>query len=186
MKLSEYAKKLGIKYQTAFKHYNLGIIKNAYQLETGTIIVPDASIQAKPEYTIIYARVSSNDRKDQMDSQAERLKSFCIAKGWVVNEIVKEVASGMNDNRPKLQRIFQERLATRLVVEHKDRLTRFGFGYIKTLFNDCEIIVVNEAETAKDDLMSDFVSVVTCFCARIYGLRKGRRKSSKIIEELEK
>ncbi len=92
---------------------------------------------------------------------------FCNAKGWVVSEVVKECASGLNDSRPKLQKIFRDRKATKLIVEHKDRLTRFSFEYIKTLF-DCEIIVINLVED-KDALMQDFVSLVTSFCARLYG-----------------
>lgn len=185
MKLSEYAKKLGIQYQTAFKHFKQGLIPNAYQLDTGTIIV-DETKQDKTGYTIIYARVSSNDRKEQLYTQVQRLEQFCAVNGWSVNEVVKEIASGLNDNRPKLQKIFKERKATRLVVEHKDRLTRFGFEYIKTLFNDCDIVVVNEATTQKEDMMADFVSIITCFCARIYGLRKSKRKVNKIIEEINK
>ena len=129
MKLSEYAKRLGIKYQTAYVHFRSGLIKDAYQLETGTIIVPEPSLQSgKPPYTVVYARVSSNDRKNQMDTQADRVVRFCEANGWVVNEVVKECASGLNDKRPKLQRILQERKATRIVVENKDRLTRFMCG----------------------------------------------------------
>lgn len=81
-------------------------------------------------------------------------------------------------------KIFKERKATRLVVEHKDRLTRFVFNYIKTLFHDCEIIVVNECED-KHDLFEYFVSLVTSFCARIYGRRRTKRKTEQIIKSLK-
>jgi len=80
-------------------------------------------------------------------------------------------------------KILAERKATRLVVEHKDRLTRFGFNYIKTLFSECEIVVVNEVES-KEDLFEDFVSLVTSFCARIYGRRRSRRKTEELIKKL--
>lgn len=184
MKLSSYAKKLGITYRTAFNYYQKGMIKGAYQLDTGTIIVPDET-KDKLEYTVIYARVSSSENKSNLDSQAKRLEQFCEANGWKINEVVKECASGLNDKRPKLQKIFSERKATRLVVEHKDRLTRFGFEYIKTLFQDCEIIIVNETENREDDLMQDFISIITSFCSRIYGNRRSQRKTEKIIEELK-
>ena len=128
--------------------------------------------------------LSSSENKDNLNSQAERLTQFCTAKGWIVNEVVKECGSGLNDNRPKLIKIFKERKATKLVIEHKDRLTRFGFNYIKTLFNDCEIIVVNECETDQD-LFGDFISLVTSFCARIYGKRRSKRKMEQIIQSLE-
>ena len=120
-----------------------------------------------------------------MESQADRLQKFCEAKGWIVNEVVKECASGLNDNRPKLSKILTERKATKLVIEHKDRLTRFGFNYIKLLLTDCDIVIVNECETDQD-LFEDFVSLVTSFCARIYGKRRTRRKTEQIINALEK
>lgn len=62
----------------------------------------------------------------------------------------------------------------------------FGFEYIKTLFNDCEIIVVNETSNEEDDIMQDFISIITSFCSRIYGNRRSQRKTEKIIEELNK
>ena len=100
-----------------------------------------------------------------------------------MHEVVKECASGLNDSRPKLQKILKTRQATKIVVEHKDRLTRFGFEYIKTLFPECEIVVVNVVED-KNDLMQDFVSLVTSFCARLYGQRRTKRNTEKLIQSL--
>jgi predicted site-specific integrase-resolvase len=108
---------------------------------------------------------------------------FCNAKGWCVHEVVKECASGLNDCRPKLQKILKARRATKIVVEHKDRLTRFGFEYIKILFPECEIVIVNNTED-KNDLMQDFVSLVTSFCVRLYGQRRTKRSTKKLINTL--
>ena len=188
MKLSKYAKLIGITYITAHNMFKRGQIEGAYQLPSGTIIVPEENKVSlnKPEYTVIYARVSSSENKSNLDSQADRLIKFCEANGWIVNEVIKECASGLNDKRPKLCKMFSNRKATRIVVEHKDRLTRFGFNFIKELYPECEIVVVNETEDMENDLMQDFISLVTCFCARIYGLRRSRRKTERIIEELKK
>ena len=183
MKLSEYAKKNSISYRTAWRHYKPGFIPNAKQLSTGTIVVEDATNISAKEYTIIYARVSSSENRINLDAQAKRLEQFCLAKGWIINEIVKECASGLNDNRPKLMKILTEKKATRLVVEHKDRLTRFGFNYIRVLYPECEIVIVNEVES-KEDLFEDFVSLVTSFCARIYGRRRSKRKTEELIKKL--
>ena len=186
MKLSTYAKKLGLKYLTVWGMYKKGLIPGAYQLKSGTIIVPDEpTAPQKPPYTVVYARVSSPDRKDQLKSQQERLCRFCEANGWKIDEVVSEIASGLNDTRPRLERVFRERKATRIVVEHKDRLTRFGFNYIKTLFPECEIVVVNPVDNDEKDLMQDFVSLVTCFCARLYGQRRSRRRTEKLIQDLK-
>ena len=100
--------------------------------------------------------------------------------------MIKECASGVNDSRTKLSAILDNPKVTRIVVEHKDRLTRFGFNYIKLLFKG-EIIVINDTENkCEEDLMSDFISIITSFCARIYGKRRTRRKTESIIKELSK
>lgn len=184
MKLSEYAKQNSISYQTAWLHYKQGLIPNARQLPTGTVVIDEDTNLNKMDYTIVYARVSSSENKNNLESQAERLTQYCIANGWTVDEVVKECASGLNDERPRLTKILKERKVTRLVIEHKDRLTRFGFNYIKVLLNDCDIIVVNKCED-NQDLFEDFVSLVTSFCARIYGKRRTKRKTEQIINALE-
>lgn len=185
MKLSEYAKKNSVSYKTAWKWFKDGLIPNSRQLKTGTIIVDENVEVKRDEYTIVYARVSSSENKSTLESQAKRLVDFCCAKGWKINEVIKETGSGLNDSRKKLMKIFKDKKATRIVVEHKDRLTRFGFNYLKELF-DGEIFVVNEVDDSKQDLIQDFISVITSFCARIYGQRRSKRKTEKMIEELKK
>ena len=105
----------------------------------------------------------------------------------MTNLNIKEIGSGLNDKRKKLEDILRKHKPTRLVVEHKDRLCRFGFNYIKILCEhiDCELVVINESESEKEDLIQDFVSVITSFCARIYGQRRSKRKTEKLIRELE-
>ncbi len=185
MRLSEYAKKQGVCYMTAYRWFKAGRIPNAYTSPTGLVYVKDREDSGREEKTIVYCRVSSSQNKGNLETQAQRVCAFCAAKGWQVNEVVKEVGSGLNDSRKALQRILSDGKATRIVVEHKDRLTRFGFNYIKTLFKG-EIVVINEATEDKEDLMSDFIAVITSFCARVYGLKRNRRRTEKILEELKK
>lgn len=185
MKLSKWAQKQGICYRTAWNLFIEGKIPNSYKLESGTIIVGESITNNKTEHNVVYARVSSSENKSNLETQAKRVSDFCSAKGWIIHETVKECASGLNDRRPKLEKILKQRNATRLIIEHKDRLTRFGFNYIKTLMNDCEIVVINESLDAKEDLMQDFVSLVTSFCARLYGNRRSKRKTEKLIQELK-
>lgn len=186
MKLSFYAKKLGISYRTAWEWFKEGKIKGAYKTASGTIIVPDDTPQ-KGEYIVIYARVSSSENKSNLDSQAERLVNYATAKGYQIQEVIKEVGSGVNDNRQKLQRVLKEGKATKIIVEHKDRLIRFGYNYLDTLLSQrgCEIEVVNVSNEDKEDLMQDLISIITSFCARYYGLRRSKRKTEKIITELK-
>ena len=184
MKLSEWAKKQCLCYHSAWRMFRAGKIIGAYALPTGTIVISDdMPLNIKPEYNVIYCRVSSSENRPNLDSQADRVSAFCAAKGWIVHEVVKECASGLNDKRPKLHKIFSDNKATRIIVEHKDRLTRFGFEYIKTLFYG-ELVVINMVEDGKEDLMQDFVSLVTSFCARLYGNRRAKRHTERLIKEL--
>lgn len=186
MKLSQYAKKMGVTYQTAHKWFKEGKIDGAYQLSTGTIVVPEENEKSKRTKTIIYARVSSNEqRQTNLVTQAERLVDFCMAKGWVIDDVVKEVGSGLNDNRKQLVKMLKDPTVKRIVVEHRDRLTRFGFHYLEILaeIEGFEIVVVNKTlDNDKNDLMSDFTAIITSFCARLYSKRRQKRKQ----EQLEK
>ena len=73
------------------------------------------------------------------------------------------------------------------MVEHRDRLTRFGFEYIQASLkaNDREIVVLEESELTSD-LVKDMIDVLTSFCARLYGQRSARNKAKKLIKDLEK
>ena len=137
-------------------------------------------------YVVTYARVSSSENKSNLESQSNRLISFCNAKGWQTHINIKEIGSGLNDKRQKLETILLKGDATKLVVEHKDRLARFGVRYIEILCKHigCELIILNPNENDKEDLIQDFVSVITSFCARLYGQRRSKRKTEQIIKDL--
>ncbi len=189
MKLSNWARKIGISYRRAWQMWKDGKLPNAKQLPTGTIVILDDEVN-KPmvssNVAAIYARVSSHENRDNLEKQAERLKEYAIAKGYQIKHIVKEVGSGVNDARPKLIALLNKHDYKVLVVEHKDRLTRFGFNFIKLLCErDSKVIeVVNGAEDEREDLIQDFIAVIYSFAARLYGLRKAKRKTEKIIKEI--
>jgi putative resolvase len=189
MKLSQYAKQQGISYRTALRWFRAGTIKG-YQAPTGTIIVTEdetSSPVRRPEKVAIYARVSSPERRDNLERQAARLADYCVARGYQVAQMVKEVDSGVNDSRSKLLTLLRDTSVTRIVVEHQDRLTRFGFHYIETLLQaqGRTIEVVNWAENDKEDLVADLVSIVYSFTARLYGQRRAKRKTERIAAELQ-
>src|SRR5712692_5362898 len=102
MKLSQYAKHVGVSYKTAYRWYRAGSL-DAYQTATGIIIVRDAHDEKPPTGRIaLYARVSSADQKEDLERQMQRLKDYAAAKGYQVAKEVIEIASGLNDQRPKL------------------------------------------------------------------------------------
>ena len=189
MKLSTWAKKMGISYRRAWQMFKDGKLPNAKKLPTGTIVVLEEEISnvlSTQNIVAIYARVSSHENRDNLEKQAERLKEYAIAKGYQIKHIVKEVGSGVNDTRPKLINLLNKQDYSILLVEHKDRLTRFGFNYIRLL---CEkqgklIEIVNGAEDEKEDIIQDFVAVIYSFSAKLYGLRIAKRKTEKIIKEI--
>lgn len=186
MKLSVWAKSQGVSYKTAhtwFKNNKLPV--KSYQTASGTIIIePNISETNKENDLIaIYSRVSSNDKKDDLNRQVERCKEFCFNKGFEVNKVYKEVASGMNDNRKELNKLLEIKYK-HIIVEHKDRLTRFGFNYLETLLKrlGTEIIVINRDKEDETDLIKDFISIITSYCCRLYGMRRCKNKKEKILE----
>jgi predicted site-specific integrase-resolvase len=100
---------------------------------------------------------------------------------------VKEIGSGVNDNRPKFLALLADPSIGRIVIEHQDRGTRFGFRSIETLLKTSgrEIEVVNQAEHSTEDLLADLTSIVYSFCARLYGQRRAKRTTAKIVQALE-
>lgn len=193
IKASEYAKKMSLHIRTVYRYYHNGKIKGYQDKETGTIFILNPFKNKREDNlenkVVLYARVSSNENKNNLDSQLERLRLFAIAKGYQVVKEIKEVGSGLNDNRSKLNYLLEKELKEFkiLLVEHKDRLTRFGFNYIDILLksHNKQIEVINLVDSDKEDLIQDFVSVITLFCARIYGQRRSKRKTEKLIKELE-
>ena len=183
MKLSAYAKKIGISYKTAWRWYTDGKL-DAYQTDSGTIIVREST--DKSSGIALYARVSSADQRDDLERQIERLRDYAASNGYKVDRIVSEIASGLNDTRPKLTSLLVDKSIGVIVVEHRERLTRFGFNYIVNLLDvqGRRIEVIFPDET-KDDLVQDFIAIITSMCARIYGRRGNRNRAERIRECIE-
>ena len=187
MKLSQYAKQQGMSYSTALRWWHQGVIRG-YQAPSGTIIVEaEAKPHTREDRVAIYARVSSAEHRENLERQVERLVQYCTVRGYQVTQIVKEIASGVNDSRPKLLALLKDHQTARIVVEHQDRLTRFGFRYLETLLElqGRTIEVVKVAENDKEDLLADLVAIVYSFTARLYGQRRAKRKTERIVRELQ-
>lgn len=108
MKLSDYAKQVGISYRTAWRWYKEGSIPG-YQLPTVTIIVTLNEANTNPSKVVaIYCRVSDQGSKDNLNRQAERLSEYATAKPYKIYKIVKEIGSGLNDNRKQLSKLLEE------------------------------------------------------------------------------
>jgi putative resolvase len=186
MKLSQYAKHVGVSYKTAYRWYKAGTL-DAYQTPTGMIIVRDKHDEKPVTGRIaLYSRVSSLGQKEDLERQRCRLKDYAAAKGYQVSKEVVEIASGLNDQRPKLEKLLADTSIGTIIVENRDRLTRFGAHYIETLLEaqgrHLEIIFQGDTE---DELVDDFVSVITSMAARISGRRQSKRRAEKIKQCVE-
>lgn len=191
VKLSIAAKRLGVTRMTLWNWKKKGIIEfhkigHMNYIKSEDIDRLLGIKEQREDKTIIYARVSSTVNKSNLETQKQRLIDYCCAKGYQIDKVVTEFGSGLNDKRPKLTKLLQEPTYTRIVVEHKDRLTRFGFNYLEVLLKNqgITIEVINVAEEEKEDLIQDFISVITSFCARIYGQRRSKRATEKLIKEI--
>ena len=186
IKLTQYAKITGVSVRTLWRRINDGSLP-VVKSETGRVFI-EINDEVKP-YKLnvcIYARVSSSENKDNLERQKERLISYCNAKGYKVSGVVIEIGSGLNDERKKLEKILLDKSINLIVVEHKDRLARFGLNYIQKLLelDNRKIEIINPQANDEDDLMQDFVSIITSFVSRLYGRRRSKRLTEKIIREV--
>ena len=132
---------------------------------------------------VLYARVSSADQKADLDRQVARLAAFAAAHGMRVAKVVAEVGSGLNGHRKGLLAVPRSPGYGAIIVEHRDRLTRFGAEYIEAALaaQGRRLIVVGPAEV-KDDLVQDMIDVLTSVCARLYGRRSARHRAEKAVK----
>lgn len=141
--------------------------------------------------TINYVRVSSHDQKDDLVRQAQALESFSTKNGWTY-ETIQDLGSGLNYKKKGLKRLIKMILrgeVERLVINHKDRLLRFGAEIIFYICDEfkTEVVIVNKSEKPKDfetELVADMIELVTVFSAKLYGSRS--RKNKKIVDNIVK
>ena len=131
---------------------------------------------------VIYARVSSGDQKEELDRQVGRVVEWATQQGCRPDEVVKEIGSGLNGNRRGLRRIVGDPTVGMIVVEHRERLSRFGFEYVEAALagRGARILVMDDGEL-EDDLVRDVTEVMTSLCARLYGRRSARRRAERAM-----
>ena len=189
LKLSDWARRNGVCFQTAWRWWKDGNLPvPVQQLATGTILVRDESWieSSENQEVVVYARVSSHDQKKDLDAQVARLTCFATSKKFLVSQVVTEIGSGLNGSRPKLLKLLNDKKKRCILVEHRDRLTRFGFEYIDALMRSSgRVVLIAEPGELKDDLVQDMMDVLTSFCARLYGKRSAKNKAKKAFAALE-
>ncbi|MCD0453519.1 IS607 family transposase, partial [Actinocorallia sp. API 0066] len=177
MRLSEWARRNGVRYQTAWQWARDGsmpvpVVKTA----TGRYLVLER-LEKTECRTVVCCRVSSADRKADLEWQAGRVVTAATARGLTVADVVSEIGSGMNGKWVKLARFLSDPDVSVIAVEHGDHLAWFGFEHLRAALSATgrPIVVVDDTEV-EDDLVRDVTEVLTSLCARLYGRRSVARR----------
>jgi putative resolvase len=142
----------------------------------------------------IYCRVSSHEQKQKgdLERQVGRMTTEALKRGYFIVSVFDEVGSGMNDNRKKLQKLFElveKKEIDIVLVEHKDRLSRFCFNYLVSYFSSYEVkIEISEITIGRayeQELVEDILSLMASFSAKVYGRRSSQNRKKKEKEESE-
>lgn len=139
-------------------------------------------VQQNKGKTIIYTRVSNASQKDDLENQIEFLKQYANVKGIIIDEIFKDIGSGLNYNRKKWNKLLEDCMlgvVKTIIIAHKDRFIRFGYSWFEQFLksNGVEIIVVNnETLSPEEEMVQDLISIIHVFSCRIYGLRKYKKQ----------
>ena len=184
MRLSQWAAQHGMHRMTAWRHYNAGTLPPELQpKKIGNIIYVLAHPETPPGRAVGYARVSSTEQKAHLENQANRLWAYAGRNGMLLDDVVSEVASGLNDRRPKLRKLLSDPTVHTMIVEHRERLARFGAGMVEAMLQarGGALIVIDDAEVP-DDLVRDMTGILTCFCARLYGKRSAANRARRAME----
>ena len=154
------------------------------QLDQYIGITDEEPFESKEEICATYARVSSNEQKQKgdLDRQSQRLSEYCAKHNLYVKYIIKDCGSGLNDRRAGFNRltdlIIQEKV-NKVIIEHKDRLTRFQFNFIRKMFESygCEVVVLNGTDVSnEEELAADMMSLLASFSGKFYGRRSAERR----------
>ena len=135
-------------------------------------------------HAVAYARVSSQDQKNDLLTQNKKLNAYC-SDNFSSFEIISDLGSGLNYKKPgfkKLLKLIFERKITHLVLNDKDRLPRFGSEIIFELcrYHSIEIVILEDfnAQTFEEELSRDVIELMTVFSSRLYGRRSHQNRKA--------
>ena len=162
------------------------------------VLILDPESSDSDKSVCIYARVSTPKQKTDLDNQIKFLRQYLVSKGLNPEYVYSDIASGMNEDRKGLNEMMSDIISGKIsivVISHKDRLTRFGFGYLKTIFSryntEIEIVNLEDEKSFQDELSEDLISIIHHFSMKFYGKRKNKcsaleRNAISLSEEEDK
>lgn len=180
--MREWALEQGVHPKTAYRWFREGTLPVPARRAGRLILVDPDPKPAVVGRVVAYCRVCSADQKDDLERQAGRVVVGATGHGLAVGQVMSEVGSGMNGHRRKLTKLLSDPAVTVIVVEHRDRLTRFGFEHLQaSMAAGGRSIVVLESQETTSDLVRDVTGVLTSLCARLYGQRSAARRAAKAV-----
>ena len=162
------------------------------------VLILDPESSDSDKSVCIYARVSTPKQKTDLDNQIKFLRQYLVSKGLNPEYVYSDIASGMNEDRKGLNEMMNTIISgkiSKVVISHKDRLTRFGFGYLKTIFSryntEIEIVNLEDEKSFQDELSEDLIATIHQFSMKFYGKRKNKcseleRNAISLSEEEDK
>jgi len=155
------------------KKYLESLDKNKSNVENVNNPIINFKLHNKNNY--IYARVSSNGQKNDLERQIKVLLDL-----YPEYNLISDIGSGMNLNRKGLRKIIDEAIKGRvnnIVIVHKDRLCRFGYELVEDIihkYSNGKIIIIenNPKKEIKEELVDDVLQIMNIFVAKINGMRK--------------
>ena len=200
-KPGDFAELLGVSVKTLQRWDREGILKANRTPTDRRYYTYDQYLQFKGiktekdnRQTVIYARVSTRNQKEDLQNQVTFLRQFCNAKGMIVDQCIEEYGSGLNYNRKKwnqlLEKVMEQKIKT-IVVTHQDRFIRFGYDWFERFcekFHTMIVIINNEELSPQEELVQDMISILHVFSCRLYGLRKYKnqiKRDEEIVKELQ-
>ena len=154
IRLTQWAAQHGMHRMTAWRHYTAGTLPPELQpKKIGNISYVLANPGTTGGRVIGYARVSSAEQKPHLENQANRLWAYAGQNGIILDDVVSEVASGLNDKRPKLRKLLADPIVHTIVVEHRERLARFGVGMVEAMLQareaHCLLLTTQKSPTPR-------------------------------------
>ena len=162
------------------------------------VLILDPESSDSDKSVCIYARVSTPKQKTDLENQIKFLRQYLVSKGLNPEYVYSDIASGMNEDRKGLNEMMSDIISgkiSKVVISHKDRLTRFGFGYLKTIFSryntEIEIVNLEDEKSFQDELSEDLIAIIHHFSMKFHGKRKNKcsaleRNAISLSEEEDK
>ncbi|AEF94556.1 Resolvase domain protein [Desulfotomaculum nigrificans CO-1-SRB] len=161
--------------------------------ESELLAVMGKTVEIKGNRCAIYARVSTKKQADNgnLIRQLERLQGIAKRRKYAVVAEYQEVASGLNENRKELSKLLKIIAGGQVdivLIEYRDRLTRFGYKYLKEFCRQFNVVIEEVDDRPnkepQEELVEDMIAIVTGFSARLYG-KRGGRVAKKLVQVIE-